>query len=207
MKQAATWEIEKKYWDQGFFRIAGIDEVGRGAWAGPIVACAYIFYAVPWQLLLYDSKIISALKRQALCQILNEVGQTGIGEVSAQEMNQIGLQAAQYLAYERAIAQLHIQPDLILLDGRDWPNCQYNCQAIIDGDAQVASIAAASIIAKEFRDNYLKTVIHSQYPQFGFDSHVGYGTKVHLEAIKQYGVLDIHRTFYKPLQRLKNKID
>lgn len=202
MPTAATWDNELRYINNQKRRIAGIDEVGRGCWAGPLVACAYIFYEIPTDILVFDSKKTTEKQRIRLVAALQTLGDYGIGEVTAQEIDQFGLQRAQYIAYERALAVLPELPDMILLDGRSDPRWPYAHEAIIDGDATVASIAAASIIAKHHRDTYMKTTAHELFPVYGFADHVGYGTKQHGEALQAHGISSLHRRSFAPIAKL-----
>ena len=202
MKQAATWEWEIRHSANGATVIAGIDEVGRGAWAGPLVACAYVFTVVPSLIELFDSKLLTETDRLLLLKVLTEMGEYGIGESWPQEIDTLGLQTAQYLAYERAINNLSRQPEIILLDGRPWYGSKLPHEAIVGGDKKVASIAAASIVAKVHRDTYMKKILHNEHPEYGFNLHVGYGTALHKQALKKFGVLSSHRQSYKPIQAL-----
>ena len=203
----ANWDWERHYTTQGCCCVVGVDEVGRGAWAGPLVAVAYHFTAVASDILVGDSKQLPPNQRDKLFLQLQAFGSFGIGSASSAEIDALGVQQAQYQAYMRAISQLEIRPDMVLLDGRPWPNAPYPCHAIVGGDAIVASIAAASIMAKVYRDPLMKTTVHEQFPQYGFDEHVGYGTKKHQEAIATYGVTPIHRLSYKPLQQYQKRTD
>ncbi len=180
--------------------IVGVDEVGRGCWAGPLVSVAYRFFTIPSDIEVGDSKTVSEPRRNELSDRLKNLGEWGIGEVSSKEIDRLGLSAAQLLSYSRAVCALPQQPDVILLDGRpvNWP--EYNVISIVDGDARVASIAAASLLAKVYRDTYMKTVAHEQYPDYGFNSHVGYGTKQHQSALSEFGITPLHRKSYKPIQ-------
>ncbi len=202
VKHIATWERENFYHEQNAQIIVGLDEVGRGCWAGPIVAAVYAFNYPFIEIELTDSKLLNDQKRQTLYLELQSLGMYGIGESSATEIDQIGLQAAQYLAYTRALEQFPHTPDIILLDGRPWSDCIYPHEAIVKGDQKSASIAAASIMAKVHRDRLMRETYHDQYVNYGFNLHVGYGTKLHQEAIKTFGVTPIHRTSYKPIQAI-----
>lgn len=200
----AGWEKETFYKDKGAKTIVGIDEVGRGCWAGPLVACAYTFNVIPTDILVGDSKTLSSTKRAGMVDGIKSVGKYGLGEVTAQEIDSLGLQVAQYLAYDRALQNLDVAIDVILLDGREvsWrPAGSTQIEFIIDGDAFVASIAAASIIAKQYRDTYMQAVAHAEFPLYGFDKHVGYGTKVHQEALASHGITNLHRMSYKPIKK------
>ncbi len=200
MKLNAGWDWEQKYASKHKV-IVGLDEVGRGCWAGPLVAAAYVFTVIPTDILVGDSKIIPEKQRLILTEQLKALGAYGVGEVTPSEIDELGLQQAQYLAYDRALTALPVPPDILLLDGRPWAGCTYNCESIIDGDAKVASIAAASIIAKTYRDTHMKTVVHGQFPHYGFNQHVGYGTKLHMESLAKHGICDVHRQSFKPIKR------
>lgn len=180
--------------------IAGLDEVGRGAWAGPIVAGCFMFYRQPTDLILRDSKLTTEKERLRLVNVLFDYGVGSIGEASSEEINDLGLQSAQFLAYNRAIANLAQTPEILLLDGKPWNDCPVRSEAIIDGDAKVATIAAASIIAKAYRDGIMKHIFHSRFPNYNFHLHVGYGTAKHREALEKFGVCPIHRLNYKPIR-------
>lgn len=202
MKTTAAWDYELKHRQAGKQAIAGLDEVGRGCWAGPLVACAYVFHEVPCDIAVGDSKTFSEKQRKELAFQLVELGVSSIGEVSAEEIDLLGLQQAQYLAYERALHGLPLAPDMVLLDGRPWKTESFVCEAVVNGDAQIASIAAASIMAKVYRDTYMREVAHSEYPYYGFNQHVGYGTKVHQSALQDRGTCILHRQSFKPIQKL-----
>lgn len=220
----AGWEQELKYKND---IVVGIDEVGRGAWAGPLVSVSYRFFDVPSPIEVGDSKTIRESKRIELVEQLQALGEWGIGEVSAKEIDSLGLSEAQLLSYQRAIDGLSCVPDIILLDGRpvDWvpefviarsettrqshvrnPEIVsgsmpgISVESIIDGDALIASIAAASIIAKVHRDTYMKSIAHKLYPDYGFDSHVGYGTKQHQMALAKIGITPLHRGSFRPIR-------
>ncbi len=196
----ANWEVELAYRKRGLTRIAGLDEVGRGSWAGPIVAAVYVFFVIPEEVALSDSKQLTLRKRLELSTVLLPKGDWAIGAASEREIDSQGIQLAQYLAYRRAIAQLRPPPEIILLDGKPWRDCPVEHEAIVGGDRLVASIAAASILAKVYRDDYMRTVTHRAFPQYGFDRHVGYGTKIHQLALREHGVCPAHRQSYRPVR-------
>ncbi len=199
------WEREIAYLEQRHAVVVGIDEVGRGAWAGPIVAAAYVFTTVPSPIEVFDSKVLTGPQRFLLMQQLLGLGSVGIGEASATEIDDIGIQQAQYLAYVRAMAQLPQTPEVVLLDGRQWYSCPYRHEAIINGDALVASIAAASIFAKVYRDGLMQSLFAKRYPEYHFHTHVGYGTKDHQKALQEHGPCEIHRKSYKPVGIFVNR--
>ncbi len=184
--------------------IIGIDEVGRGCWAGPLVASAVGFSAtIPEG--LNDSKKLSAKKRALLAgQITDATKYLGLGWVWPMEINEIGLTESVRLAMQRAYDALsdHSSESEIIIDG----NINYlagiaGTRAVIKADGSLAEASAASIIAKVARDSYMYEIA-KRYPDYGFDSHVGYGTRQHIEALELYGVLPIHRVNYKPIQSI-----
>lgn len=197
MVMHAHFDYEQELWNQGKKYIAGIDEVGRGPWAGPVVAAAVIFPAfctLPFS--LRDSKMLSEGQRDRLQNdITNHAVSIGIGAVSAQEIDTIGISASTLKAMTIAIEALDITPDYYLIDAFSIPALSNELQTpIIKGDAISSSIAAASIIAKTYRDKLLVNLSNdAQYGMYGFEKHKGYGTKFHKEQIVKYGLSDVHR--------------
>ncbi len=186
--------------------VVGIDEVGRGCWAGPLLAAAVIlnpkqldFISDKWKLM--DSKKMSKLQREvADVQIRKEALSWGIGWVTPGEVDQLGLTKATQLAMRRAIDKVDIPYSRIIIDGN------YNylsdiplTETLIQADNTIPAVSAASIIAKVARDTYMAEQA-ALYPEYGFDNHVGYGTKRHIEALLLYGVTPIHRKSYKPIK-------
>ena len=201
------FEYEDKCSTEGNRWIAGIDEVGRGPWAGPVVAAAVVLpaefktYNLKFEKLedLNDSKKLSEKKRVELDVIIREIAVGfGIGEASCREIDEIGLQPATFLAFSRSIEKLD-KVDYLLIDGMSWKECKLPNQSIIQGDAISMSIAAASIIAKVYRDN-LMCKYHQAFPNYGFDKHKGYGTKIHTEALAKFGICELHRKSFKPIR-------
>jgi len=195
---------EEYFRSLGFKNIVGVDEVGRGSWAGPIVAAAV---KLPNNKRLYnlrDSKLLSAKIREQLAKKIKKVAQCGIGVVNASEINKIGLTESLSQAYELALNNLKIKSDFILIDGNRIKNSVIPQKAIIKGDMQCASIAAASIIAKTFRDKLMRT-LGKKFPKYHLDKNKGYGTKEHQKALKKYGASEIHRD-YRPIRYIKSKI-
>jgi len=200
-------DYEKNLIAQGYQAIAGLDEVGRGPLAGPVVASAVIF--APDFVLsdefktLGDSKKLTAKKREALFPIIKrEALACEIGVVSCSTIDKINILQASLLAMARAAEKLSTKPDYLLVDGNFKIKQLTQPQtAIVSGDSLIASIAAASIIAKVSRD-YLMQGYHEQYPEYGFAQHMGYGTKAHIEAIKKYGPCPIHRLSFAPIKDL-----
>jgi len=192
--------------------VVGVDEAGRGPWAGPVMAGAVVFLSrkVDKFLLdnLDDSKKLSAKKRDILYEKLIEERNKGnilaaTGEASAQEIDDLNILQATFLAMSRAVKNLEKKVDFALVDGNQKPKCLgCDCQTIIKGDARCYSIAAASIMAKVTRDR-LMGKLAEQYPFYGFEKNAGYGTKVHIEGLHQHGVVKgVHRLSYKPIQQL-----
>ena len=190
---------EKKH--SSFALICGIDEAGRGPFAGPVAAGAVILDLTdPDKEILYlnDSKKLSEKKREQLYKEIKEKAVAiGIGLVDNHEIDEINILQATYKAMRLAISSLPVRPDFILADAVHIPDIDIPQEGIIKGDAKSVSIAAASIVAKVTRD-HIMLEYDKLYPEYGFASHKGYGTKAHIEALKKYGPLDIHRkTFIK----------
>ena len=198
MSQTDMWQIEKACFAQGYKVICGVDEAGRGPLAGPVCAAAVIlpFGAdIPG---LNDSKKLTDKKRRELLPIIKETAVAyGIAFASHEEIDEINILQATYLAMERAMAQLSAKPDLALIDGNRARDFGLPVKTVVHGDSLSASIAAASILAKVSRDDYMERMA-LEYPQYGFEIHKAYGTKAHYEALRQHGASPIHRkTFLK----------
>ncbi|MCH5354036.1 MAG: ribonuclease HII [Acutalibacter sp.] len=191
---------ERKAAASGYPLVCGIDEAGRGPLAGPVYAAAVILPMDCEIEGLNDSKKVSEKKREQLFDVILEKAIAyGIGSASAEEIDEINILQATFLAMERAVAALQQPADWALVDGNRMPPLPIPGETVVKGDAQCASIAAASILAKVSRDRVLRE-LDQQYPQYGFAKHKGYGTKAHYEAIKQFGLLPEHRkTFLKNL--------
>ena len=189
---------EKEYSDCTY--ICGIDEVGRGPFAGPVVAGAVILPKDDPILYLNDSKKLSEKKREALYnEIMERAVATGIGIVSPARIDEINILQATFLAMQRALDKLEVRPGLALIDGNRAKDFGLPVRTIVKGDSLSASIAAASILAKVTRDRLMEE-LDEAYPQYGFAVHKGYGTKRHYEALREYGPCPIHRrTFLKKL--------
>lgn len=191
---------ENKYISQGKNLICGVDEAGRGPLAGPVCAAAVI---MPEGLIIEsvnDSKKLTAKKREKLFDIIkNEAICYSVAFASASEIDEINILNATHLAMTRAVEGLEKAPEVVLVDGNSLPKWYYNSEAIVKGDAVCHSIACASILAKVSRDR-LMLLEAEKYPQYSFEKHKGYGTKVHTQAIKEYGPCPIHRkTFLKKI--------
>ncbi len=186
--------------EQGFLRVCGIDEAGRGPLAGPVCAAAVILPMGCEIAGLDDSKKLSELKREKLFDIVREKAASyGIGWASEQEIDKCNILQAAFLAMRRAVEAMPVPADYALVDGNRMPPLLIPGEAIVKGDGRCACIAAASILAKVSRDRLLRE-LDQQYPEYGFAKHKGYGTKAHYDAIKKYGILPVHRkTFLKNL--------
>lgn len=179
--------------------IAGVDEVGRGPLAGPVVAAAVILHRDQEIVGLADSKKLSSAKRAVLAeQIKQQALSWYIAEASVEEIDQLNILHATMLAMKRAIESLKPVPTLALIDGNRCPETKIACQAIVKGDGLVAQISAASIIAKEYRDDLMKSLAQ-RYPQYGFEKNAGYPTQAHRQALKEFGVTPIHRKHFRPV--------
>ncbi|MFA4833776.1 MAG: ribonuclease HII [Patescibacteria group bacterium] len=195
---------EKNLFSLGYKLIASLDEAGRGPLAGPVVAACVVlpagFIAEDEKLkLIADSKILNASRREELFSVIEEQFGIGIGICDNKTIDKINIFQATFLAMKKALGALKEKPDFVLLDGGfKIPNYSGEQKNIIKGDSLVFSIAAASIIAKVTRDRLMKK-FHEQYPQYGFDRHKGYGTKLHLENLKKYGPCPIHRFSFGPV--------
>ncbi|MBK9282779.1 MAG: ribonuclease HII [Sphingobacteriaceae bacterium] len=189
----------KKYFDKTKIE-AGCDEAGRGCLAGPVYAAAVILPANFKNKMLNDSKQLSDEQRYALRPVIeSEALAWAVGVVSQTEIDEINILNASFLAMHRAIMQLHIKPELLLIDGnrfKPYPNIMHQC--IIGGDAKFLSIAAASVLAKTYRDDYMKEMA-IKYPAYGWETNMGYGTKKHREAIKKQGPCELHRMSFQLL--------
>ena len=174
--------------------IAGVDEVGRGCLAGPVIAASVILKR-PIKGLM-DSKRLSSKKREDLSQIIINNSIFAIGAADSQEIDQINILQASLLAMQRSLEKLDIQPKKVLVDGNHIFETSIEIEAIVGGDNLIPSISAASIIAKVFRDR-LMMAYSKEFPNYGFDKHKGYPTKLHKEMLKKYGLTRIHRRTFK----------
>jgi len=189
--------FEKMYYGRGYQKIAGVDEVGRGPLAGPVVAAAVVLPKNGIGPQLFDSKQISSKKREELySSILNEALGVGVGIVGQEEIDRINIFQATLTAMISAIENLPFPPDFLLIDGTQGLKFSVPQKSIVKGDRLSNSIAAASIIAKVTRDRMMLEC-HQKYPQYNFASHKGYGTKEHRRAIEKFGVCELHRKSFR----------
>lgn len=190
---ADLWEIENSIYDSGIELICGVDEAGRGPLAGPVCAAAVILprgFEIEG---LNDSKKLSEKKRDELFDVIKDNAVSyGIAFASVEEIEQLNILSATMLAMNRAISQLKPQPQLALIDGNRNKEIEINSQCVVKGDSKCADIAAASILAKVSRDRYMLEMA-KKYPEYHFEKHKGYGTKLHYEALREYGPSEIHR--------------
>jgi ribonuclease HII len=188
-------DIEEYYQNKYEF-VAGVDEVGRGSLAGPVVAAAVI---LPKnfdfnEISLTDSKKLSAKKREQLNKVICESAISfSVGIIDNHIIDELNILKATLIAMNKAIESLKIKPDFLLIDGNYFSGNKVKHLTVIKGDEKCPSISAASIVAKVYRDKYMTDVCHVQYPQYGFDKNKGYGVRSHIEAIKRYGISEFHR--------------
>jgi ribonuclease HII len=195
---------------KGYTVIAGLDEAGRGAWAGPVFAGAVILPLGRADLIqaldgVRDSKLVSPGRREKLFPRIWEIATAaGVGSASHAEIDQYGIVPATRLAMRRALENLTVQPDALLTDAIKLPEINLHAVPLIKGDQVSLSIAAASILAKVSRD-HLMIDLDEQYPEYGFAAHKGYGTARHHDALRTYGPADVHRHTFKPVRALLGK--
>lgn len=199
-----TLEAEARFWARGMQRVAGLDEAGRGAWAGPVVAAAVILppgNGVSATLAgVGDSKQMSSAARERLAaRILDVALAVGVGRGEQQEIDVLGIVPATRLAMQRALAALAISPEALVIDALRLPGVNLPQDAFPYADARSLSVAAASIIAKVTRDHWMTDVAEADFPGYGFAQHKGYGTHQHQEALARLGVCPLHRLTFRPV--------
>ena len=201
-----NFDIEEKFGNI----VVGIDEVGRGPLAGPVVAVAVYIKRSLWKNFLYkypeiikinDSKKLSKKIREKLHKILINIIQFGVGAASVKEIEEKNILQASLIAMERAYISLKIKADFVLVDGINIPKIKTNVKAIKNGDNKSISIASASIIAKVIRDNLMKKLSY-KYPEFFWNKNSGYGTKLHINKIRLFGITPHHRKSFKPITKM-----
>lgn len=198
MSEVNLWEIENSLYSNGYKAVCGVDEAGRGPLAGPVCAAAVILpkgLEIPG---LNDSKKLTDKKRRELFPIIKEQAIAwGIGFASEQEIDEINILQATFLAMQRAIDQLEGKADFALIDGNREKDFGLPVRTVVKGDSLSANIAAASVLAKVSRDSLMEELA-KEYPEYGFEVHKGYGTKAHYAALTEHGMSPIHRrTFLK----------
>lgn len=195
-------KVEKQYFRQGASCVAGIDEVGRGPLAGPVIAAAVLIR--PDSRLIRgvnDSKVLTERRRELLAAAIRSRFQFAIGAASTREIDRINIYQASALAMRRALARLGVKADVVIIDGRRMPSLGCDHEAMIDGDARCYSIACASIIAKVVRDRLMRQLA-VRYPDYGWEHNAGYSTPEHKRLIEKVGITPHHRRCFTPvLQR------
>lgn len=211
--RTASLRHEHEYYAEGFVHIIGIDEAGRGPWAGPVTAgavCLPLENANISKILkgVRDSKQMTPRQRAALAEAIKETALVwGIGSASPAEIDELRIIKATKLAMQRALemavsARPGFAPDCLFLDAMLWPEMKHLPQvSLVGGDQRSLSIAAASVLAKTWRDDYMLE-LDAEFPQYGFAVHKGYGTPRHLEALRRYGPSPVHRQHYEPIRKL-----
>lgn len=187
------WTLENEIYAEGYKLICGVDEAGRGPLAGPVCAAAVILprgLDIPG---LNDSKKLSEKKRDELFELIKEkTACYGIAFASVEEIEEHNILEATFIAMNRAISQLEPRPELALIDGNRTKGIELASRSVVKGDSKCADIAAASILAKVSRDRYMMSMAE-KFPQYHFEKHKGYGTKLHYEALREFGPSEIHR--------------
>ena len=183
--------------------IAGVDEVGRGSLVGPVYAAAVILNKSVNKRILKDSKKLSKSKREIIAKYIKKNSVWAIGKASVKEIEKINILHASLLAMKRAIIKLKKKPTLILIDGNKLPRIKnYKLNSVVKGDQKIASISAASIIAKVTRDKMI-TILGKKFKDYHWDKNYGYGTKQHMKAIKILGITSHHRKNFSPINKIK----
>ena len=190
------WTLENEIYAEGYKLICGVDEAGRGPLAGPVYAAAVILPRdadIPG---LNDSKKLTEKKREALFDVITRSALSyGIASASVEEIEKLNILNATFLAMNRAVAQLDPQPELTLVDGNRNTGIETRSRCIVKGDSKCADIAAASVLAKVSRDRYM-LALAEEFPEYHFEKHKGYGTKLHYEALREFGPLPVHRVSF-----------
>lgn len=181
--------------------VAGVDEAGRGPWAGPVVASAVILNPARLPQGINDSKKLSTAKREKLFDEILENAITGVGIATVEEIDRLNILQASLLAMQRAVAMLSTPPTLALVDGNKAPILSCKVQTVVGGDAKSLSIAAASIVAKVTRD-HMMSELAQEFPHYGWEKNAGYGTKAHQDGLAKYGVCIHHRKTFAPIRAL-----
>lgn len=199
-----TVNVEQSFWDQGLYVVAGLDEVGRGPWAGPVTAGAVVLpdnaAQLPSLAAVRDSKKLSASRRERLFVAIHDAAlAVGVGSATAAEVDALGIVPATRVAMQRALAALTTSPDALILDALSLPEIDLPQKAFPRADAHSMSVAAASIVAKVIRDRWMAETAEVDYPGYGFAQHKGYGTAQHREALIRLGVCPIHRRSFRPV--------
>lgn len=194
LRLTQMWEKEHEIYAKGFKAVCGVDEAGRGPLAGDVFAAAVVLPKDIEIEGLNDSKKLSEKKREELFEVIKEKAVCyHVARASVEEINKYNIRGATFLAMNRAISA--VTADFAIIDGNAISDCPIAFETLIKGDSKSASVAAASILAKVMRDRYMLE-LHEKYPMYGFDKHKGYGTKLHIEALKEYGKCEEHRELF-----------
>ncbi|WDE96715.1 ribonuclease HII [Lentisphaera profundi] len=199
--------FEEHYRLLGFKAIGGVDEVGRGPLAGPVVAaCCILREGMDLPEGIDDSKKLSRKKRRVIYDQLRDMDGVdyALGLVEPEEIDKINILQASHLAMRKAVEAMKVDADFLLIDGLPVPGFKAPTRSIVKGDSRSISIAAASILAKEFRDD-LMAEYALEYPQYGFEKHMGYGTKLHMQALDEFGPCPLHRRSFAPVRKAENE--
>ena len=204
MTRRPSFERERALWSAGRGVVAGVDEVGRGPLAGPVVAAAVVFPAGTQALRgLRDSKILTFLARARIAQLVRKRAiAVAVGAASVHEIDRHNIRRASILAMHRALSRLPLRPEFVLVDGNPCPELDWAHETIIDGDAKCASIAAASVIAKTVRDRLMERLA-GRYDAYGWETNRGYATAQHLAALDVRGPTPHHRRSFAPVVQLR----
>ena len=204
--EADRWQYERRFWDAGMSHVAGVDEVGRGPLAGPVVAVACILPADFDDTGVRDSKLLAPHQRLALYPRISQSALGwGVGVVGPEDIDRHNILGATFLAMQQALEQLPFQPDAVLVDGKFLiPDVAFPQRAVIDGDRLCVSVGCASILAKEIRDRIMEE-FDVAFPGYGFARHKGYATAEHLEMLRQLGPSPIHRRSFAPVREWRQE--
>lgn len=195
------FSLEKAALNRGFCRVAGVDEAGRGPWAGPVVAAAVVLDPANIPLGLNDSKKLTESKRESLFNDIMKTADVGVGIADVEHIDRLNILQATLWAMVKAAETLSVPADYGLIDGNRCPNLKCPCETVVKGDGRSLSIAAASIIAKVTRDRIM-TDLAAQFPAYGFERHKGYGTALHQRALAESGPCVHHRKSFAPIRAL-----
>jgi ribonuclease HII len=198
VKVRAFRTLENSFRRMGFNHVAGVDEVGRGCLAGPVVAAAVVLNPERYVPRVCDSKTVTALERERLyLSITRAAVAWGVAAAQPEEIDSINIHQASLRAMQRAVLMLVPSPDCVLVDAFRIPDLLMAQRAVIHGDSRCTAIAAASIVAKVTRDRMMQE-LHTRDPRYGFDKHKGYATREHLDAVARFGYSDVHRRSFRP---------
>ena len=200
-KRSKLLLFDQDFLSRGFISLAGVDEAGRGPWAGPVVASAVIVRDFSFERDIDDSKKMTPKARELAYEEIMVKCLVGIGVVDSEAIDRVNILEATLLAMDQALQKLGTRPDCVLVDGNKAPKAPYRFMPVVDGDAQSFSIACASVVAKVTRDRMME-YFDEVYPRYGFKKHKGYGTAEHQELLVKHGPCRIHRKSFEPIRRL-----